>query len=157
MICNKINKKIRPRKENGFFNIERVFRTDLKHKAKKEPQLRVCVSRLSIWSRWQDLNLRPLRPERSALPNWATPRYLIFIQISCFCWFFDFIRALRLLLRCPKKPRNFIFPCFFDRVAFSLSLHLHLATVKLKATKLSHTSLLNYELKSTNINDLLII
>ena len=27
-----------------------------------------------FWSRWQDLNLRPLRPERSALPNWATPR-----------------------------------------------------------------------------------
>ena len=25
-------------------------------------------------SRWQDSNLRPLRPERSALPNWATPR-----------------------------------------------------------------------------------
>ena len=28
------------------------------------------------WSGWQDLNLRPLRPERSALPNCATPRYL---------------------------------------------------------------------------------
>ena len=27
-----------------------------------------------LWSRWQDSNLRPLRPERSALPNWATPR-----------------------------------------------------------------------------------
>ena len=27
-----------------------------------------------LWSRWQDLNLRPLRPERSALPSWATPR-----------------------------------------------------------------------------------
>ena len=26
-------------------------------------------------SRRQDSNLRPLRPERSALPNWATPRY----------------------------------------------------------------------------------
>ena len=27
-------------------------------------------------SRRQDSNLRPLRPERSALPNWATPRCL---------------------------------------------------------------------------------
>ncbi len=27
------------------------------------------------WSRRQDLNLRPLRPKRSALPNWATSRY----------------------------------------------------------------------------------
>ena len=26
------------------------------------------------WSRWQDSNLRPLRPERSALPSWATSR-----------------------------------------------------------------------------------
>ena len=32
-----------------------------------------------FWSRWQDSNLRLLRPERSALPNWATPRYLIII------------------------------------------------------------------------------
>ena len=30
--------------------------------------------RFYFWSRWQDSNLRPLRPERSALPNWATPR-----------------------------------------------------------------------------------
>ena len=29
-----------------------------------------------IESGWQDLNLRPLRPERSALPNWATSRYM---------------------------------------------------------------------------------
>ena len=26
-------------------------------------------------SEWQDLNLRPLRPERSALPSWATRRF----------------------------------------------------------------------------------
>jgi hypothetical protein len=25
--------------------------------------------RLKAWSEWQDLNLRPLRPERSALPG----------------------------------------------------------------------------------------
>ena len=33
-----------------------------------------CLSHL-LWSRWQDLNLRLLRPERSTLPNWATPRF----------------------------------------------------------------------------------
>ena len=27
------------------------------------------------WSGWRDLNARPLRPERSALPNWATSRH----------------------------------------------------------------------------------
>ena len=30
-----------------------------------------------FWSRWRDSNPRLLRPERSALPNWATPRYWI--------------------------------------------------------------------------------
>jgi hypothetical protein len=29
-----------------------------------------------IWSEWQDLNLRPPRPERGALPGCATLRYL---------------------------------------------------------------------------------
>src|SRR5690625_1509187 len=31
--------------------------------------------RASVWSGWRDLNPRPLRPERSALPSCATPRY----------------------------------------------------------------------------------
>ena len=46
---------------------------------------RVCavrgrrLSRLTNWpqSRRQDSNLRPQRPERCALPNWATPRWLL--------------------------------------------------------------------------------
>ena len=52
------------------------------------------------WSRWQDSNLRLLRPERSALPNWATPRYYnlnhdritnaLFI-ISCCQWFVKYL------------------------------------------------------------------
>src|SRR5215471_10164912 len=29
-----------------------------------------------LWSGWPDLNRRPLRPERSALPSCATPRRL---------------------------------------------------------------------------------
>ena len=39
------------------------------------------ASLFAFWSRWQDSNLRPLRPERSALPNWATPRWCLF---DCF-------------------------------------------------------------------------
>ena len=37
-------------------------------------------------SAWQDSNLRPLRPERSALPSWATRRRLVYyatIYIIC--------------------------------------------------------------------------
>ena len=40
----------------------------------------------SIWSRWRDLNPQPLRPERSALPNWATSRYLIFVFLFVGCY-----------------------------------------------------------------------
>ena len=31
---------------------------------------------LMIWSGWRDLNARLLRPERSALPDWATSRHM---------------------------------------------------------------------------------
>jgi hypothetical protein len=39
------------------------------------------------WSGWRDLNARLLRPERSALPSWATSRhghgrYIIYLQMS---------------------------------------------------------------------------
>src|SRR6266568_5303498 len=34
----------------------------------------VGVAYLLSWSGWPDLNRRPLRPERSALPSCATPR-----------------------------------------------------------------------------------
>ena len=44
---------------DGFFN-KKAVTNDIKS--------------VTTWSRWQDLNLRPLRPERSALPNWATSR-----------------------------------------------------------------------------------
>lgn len=29
------------------------------------------------WSGWQDLNLRPLDPKSSVLPNWTTSRYMV--------------------------------------------------------------------------------
>jgi hypothetical protein len=32
-------------------------------------------SRIKKWSGWRDLNARLLRPERSALPSWATSRH----------------------------------------------------------------------------------
>ena len=37
-------------------------------------------SQSRFWSRWQDSNLRLLRPERSALPSWATPRCIHFFE-----------------------------------------------------------------------------
>ena len=40
---------------------------------RKSPARNLRVETLD-WSRWEDLNLRPPRPERGALPNWATPR-----------------------------------------------------------------------------------
>ena len=40
---------------------------------RKESHFRETLS-LFFWSEWRDLNPRPLRPERSTLPNCATPR-----------------------------------------------------------------------------------
>ena len=44
---------------------------------KREKQAASVFTACRRWSRWQDLNLRPLRPERSALPSWATPRFAV--------------------------------------------------------------------------------
>ena len=48
------------------------FREKKKHKLTRKPRILPCVS----WSEWLDLNQRPLGPEPSALPNWATPRHI---------------------------------------------------------------------------------
>ena len=54
-----------------------------------------------IESRRRDSNTRPLRPERSALPNWATPRYdfLAFEAVL--------ISDSYILSRLPKKCKRF--------------------------------------------------
>src|SRR3954469_6653160 len=45
---------------------------------RRRPQVfncaRFCATLLRKWSEWQDLNLRPPRPERGALPDCATLR-----------------------------------------------------------------------------------
>ena len=55
---------------------------------------------IKIWSEWQDLNLRPLDPQSSAIPSFATPGYLLIESLLIIaCWnekiksffgFFDF-------------------------------------------------------------------
>ena len=37
------------------------------------------LSVLSVWSEWRDLNSRPYGPEPYALPNCATPRYILLV------------------------------------------------------------------------------
>ena len=45
----------------------------------KEKNLKVSINlEVLIWSGRQDLNLRPLGPKPSALPNCATPRQLLY-------------------------------------------------------------------------------
>jgi hypothetical protein len=41
------------------------------------PTVPARVRRRSNWSEWQDLNLRSLRPERSAIPGFATLRRIL--------------------------------------------------------------------------------
>ncbi len=39
-----------------------------------KPQVACPKGMKKMWSGWEELNLRPLPPEDSALPDWATPR-----------------------------------------------------------------------------------
>ena len=42
---------------------------------KKRPAIFNMTGLLNVWSERQDLNLRPLHPQCSALPDCATPRW----------------------------------------------------------------------------------
>src|SRR5690625_5986580 len=56
------------------FRLEYV---DMNHDAPPKPRRRCLLQKQtppSVMSGWRDLNPRPLRPERSALPGCATPR-----------------------------------------------------------------------------------
>ena len=53
------------------------------------------------WSEWLDLNQRPLGPEPSALPNWATPRKSIVL-----CYFIPYIRGF-FRLSSKRLRKNF--------------------------------------------------
>ena len=54
-----------------------AFRTISRALQKKNPQIFVLSARKSedFWSEWRDSNPRPLGPEPSAIPNFATPRF----------------------------------------------------------------------------------
>lgn len=45
------------------------------------------LSKYYLWSEWRDLNSWPLRPRRSALPNWATSRCMGFFKPLIYCYY----------------------------------------------------------------------
>ena len=62
----------------------------------------------SRWSGRHDLNVRPLRPERSAPPNWATPRWhLIFIITTK-----TIIQKFAILCQLVATGRSLYWPSF---------------------------------------------
>ena len=63
---------------------------------KRSWQQIVCQLLLWIWSEWLDSNQRPLEPHSSAIPNFATPGYLIVIASGDF----DMIAQLPRLCKC---------------------------------------------------------
>ncbi len=58
-----------------------LFKTFWNHLRLREENRFLCVS-WQGWSAWQDLNLRPLAPQASALPVCATRRYILPSQTS---------------------------------------------------------------------------
>ena len=61
-----------------------AFRTISRALQKKNPQIFVLCARKSedFWSEWRDSNPRPLGPEPSAIPNFATPRNCLIIILA---------------------------------------------------------------------------
>ena len=61
-----------------------AFRTNSRALQKKNPQIFVLPARKSedFWSEWRDSNPRPLGPEPSAIPNFATPRICLVIIVT---------------------------------------------------------------------------
>ena len=61
-----------------------AFRTNSRALQKKNPQIFVLPARKSedFWSEWRDSNPRPLGPEPSAIPNFATPRICLLIILT---------------------------------------------------------------------------
>ena len=66
-----------PLRPNGALRAQWGRRTKLWH-ADTKTGCHIFMWHPVFVSARQDLNLRPLRPERSALPNWATRRFMPF-------------------------------------------------------------------------------
>ena len=73
-----------------WFHIEpKAFLTRIK----KHAIVKLSVQQLRVWSEWQDLNLRPLPPQGSALPAAPHPDALFLVLshnfirsvVTCFC------------------------------------------------------------------------
>ena len=104
---------------------------------------KISVLERRIFSTAAPFRFRSVRHRRrssSKLPNWATPRYF---NIK-----FNLQPVLSVCPRCYAayscgQRKNFRLGAtdFFDRCAFSLSLGPPPAALKLKAAKLSHTSI----------------
>ena len=64
---------------NKWISFAKVLKSLIpSHFWQKEKEHKYCINTcVPMWSEWQDSNLRLRRPERRALPNWATPRKLI--------------------------------------------------------------------------------
>ena len=83
--------------------------------------------RVLFWSRWQDSNLRLLRPERSALPNWATSRYISNILYHIGKGLsIDFFKKIGILSSCSPLLRQKILD-FGGFLLYNIKVHLPVA------------------------------
>ncbi len=83
-------------------NLEKS-RTDLEtlEKTSKKESPKKVINLYEYWSGRLDSNQRPRRPERRALPSWATPRNIIYQQVMTFLQYpvFCVVLVLCLLFR----------------------------------------------------------
>ena len=91
--------RLRKRKLNGYKKLSAYF---------------VCTQR-SLWSEWRDLNSRPYGPEPYALPNCATPRYLVAVNFDCLCNIHQFEHFC-------NKNKSIILKIMFSAIIFFVAL-----------------------------------
>ena len=72
-------------KRISFAKVAKSFAPSRFWQKEKERKYRINTY-VPIWSGWRDSNPRLLRPERSALPNCATPRYSVSLLKKQFIW-----------------------------------------------------------------------
>ena len=65
----------------GFFSALVPLQILFRAYEQKKGRLEIANPFSFVWSGREDLNLRPPRPERGALPDCATPRCLVFSEV----------------------------------------------------------------------------
>ena len=102
-----------------------------------DKKTRTYLSVSFVWSEWRDLNSRPYGPEPYALPNCATPRYILLV--FTYCPLFDAL-SLCLVARAFRQVLRFRYKVAID---IGWASNIFVCGQVLSQTKLRYTPSVN--------------